>query len=289
MNMQRQLTIFSVIAALACASYPTAAQSSDKGGNGARSAAKVEQTKEATPEYRIGAGDVLRISVYQNPDLQLEARVSESGIISYPLLGNVVVGGMSTSQAEKVLTDGLKAGNFIKNPQVTILILQVRGNQANVLGQVGRPGRYPLEQAENRLTDLIATAGGIIPSGSDVITVSGDRDGKPFWIEIDINSIFERGGKGLDITIKNGDVIWVDRYPLVYIYGEVQRPGPLRLERGMTLMQVLASGGGVSARGTVNGIKVHRKDASGKVVVVEPKMDEILKNGDVVYVKESLF
>ncbi|MGS0753961.1 SLBB domain-containing protein [Roseateles sp. GG27B] len=87
----------------------------------------------------------------------------------------------------------------------------------------------------------------------------------------------------------NGDVVWVDRAPIVYIYGEVQRPGPMRLERGMTVMQSLATGGGVTQRGTVKGIRVHRKGEGGKVQIIELPMDEQLKDGDVVYVKESLF
>jgi polysaccharide export outer membrane protein len=91
------------------------------------------------------------------------------------------------------------------------------------------------------------------------------------------------------VGIQNGDVLWVDRAPMVYIYGEVQRPGPMRLERGMTLMQGLATGGGLTQRGTERGIRVHRKTPDGKIQVVQPGMDDVLVDGDVVYVKESLF
>ncbi len=80
-------------------------------------------------EYRLGAGDVIRISVYQNPDLSLETRVSEAGVISFPLLGNQRVGGISVTQAEKLLAEGLKNGNFVKNPQVTIVVLQVKATR----------------------------------------------------------------------------------------------------------------------------------------------------------------
>ncbi|MBP9064372.1 MAG: SLBB domain-containing protein, partial [Aquabacterium sp.] len=77
--------------------------------------------------------------------------------------------------------------------------------------------------------------------------------------------------------------------PLVYIYGEVQRPGPMRLERELTLMQALATGGGLTQRGTDKGIRVHRKGADGVVQVIEAKMDDRLREGDVVFVRESLF
>ena len=103
-----------------------------------------------------------------------------------------------------------------------------------------------------------------------------------------VHTALERFGR-VDVLIQNGDVLWVDRAPLVYIYGEVQRPGPMRLERGMTLMQVLAAGGGLTQRGTERGIRVHRKAADGKVQVIQAPMDAGLKDGDVVYVKESLF
>ncbi|MCV2357153.1 polysaccharide export protein EpsE [Paucibacter sp. B2R-40] len=244
----------------------------------------------ASAEYRLGAGDVMRVSVYQNPDLTLETRVSENNVVSFPLLGSIKVGGLSVTQAEQLITDGLKKGNFVKNPQVTIVVLQVKGNQASVLGQVNRPGRYPIETADMRLTDLIANAGGVLTgAGSETLVLTGKREGKPYRLEIDLPGIFAVGGGAQDVFIQHGDVVWVDRAPMVYIYGEVQRPGPMRLERGMTLMQSLATGGGITQRGTEKGIRVHRKNADGKVEIIQLPMDESLKDGDVVYVKESLF
>ncbi len=243
----------------------------------------------ASPEYRLGAGDVVRIVVYQNADLTLETRVAETGVISYPLLGNVRIGGLAVSQAEKLIADGLKNGNFVKSPQVTLILLQVKGNQASVLGQVNRPGRYPIEVADMRLTDLLANAGGVAVTGGELMVLTGTRDGRPYRVEIDLPGVFSAGGRDADVIVQNGDVLWIDRAPLIYIYGEVQRPGPMRLERGMTLIQVLASGGGLTQRGTEKGIRVHRKSADGKVVVMQATMDESLKDGDVVYVRESLF
>ncbi len=243
----------------------------------------------AAAEYRLGSGDVVRVNVYQNPDLTLETRVTEAGIVSYPLLGAIRLGGLSVTAAEKLIADGLRGGNFVKQPQVTILVLQVRGNQASVLGQVNRPGRYPIEVADMRLTDLLAMAGGAATGGSDLVIVTGTRDNQPFRLEVDLPLVFAVGGKDKDILILNGDAVWVDRQPLVYIYGEVQRAGPMRLERGMTLMQSLASGGGLTQRGTEKGIRVHRKTAEGKVQVITPGLDDKLLDGDVVYVRESLF
>lgn len=243
----------------------------------------------STPEYRLGSGDVVRITVYQNPDLTLETRVSETGVVSYPLIGQVRLGGQSISAAERAIADGLRNGNFVKQPQVTIAVLQVRGNQANVLGQVNRPGRYPLEVAEMKLTDLLAMAGGTAANGADIVVITGTRNGRPYRTEVDLPTIFASQARGEDIVIQNGDSIWVDRQPMVYIYGEVQRPGPMRLERGMTLMQALATGGGLTLRGTEKGIRVHRRDAQSRVEVVTPNMNDSMRDGDVIYVRESLF
>jgi polysaccharide export outer membrane protein len=260
------------------------------GALGVQAQAAAPAAATAAPEYRLGAGDVIRIVVYQNPDLTLETRVSESGVISFPLLGHVRVGGRTISSAERLIADGLMSGNYVKQPQVTLVLLQVKGNQASVLGQVNRPGRYPIETADMRLTDLLATAGGVASSGGDLLVLTGTRNGKPFRQEIDLPAVFSaEQNRANDVLIQNGDVLWVERAPLVYIYGEVQRPGPMRLERGMTLMQVLAAGGGLNQRGTERGIRVHRKGADGKVQVIQQAMDDGVKDGDVVYVKESLF
>ena len=243
----------------------------------------------APTEYRLGAGDVVRIAVFQNPDLTLETRITEAGVISYPLLGQVRVGGLGVTEAERRIADGLRSGNFVKNPQVTLVVLQVRGNQASVLGQVNRPGRYPIKVADMRLTDLLALAGGTAAGGADMVVVTGTRNGQPFRQEVDLPALFMVGGAAKDLFILNGDTVWVERQPLVYIYGEVQRPGPLRLEREMTLLQALATGGGLTARGTDKGIRVHRKGGGGKVQIIEPGMTDTLREGDVVFVRESLF
>jgi polysaccharide export outer membrane protein len=244
---------------------------------------------DARSDYVIGPGDVLRISVYQNPDLSLDARVSETGAISYPLLGSVPVGGLSLAAAEKSISDGLKKGNFIRQPQVGVLLMTVRGNQASVLGMVNKPGRYPIEVTGMRMSELLAQAGGVAQGGSDIVTLSGMRSGQPYKRQVDIAALFAAGSAAEDPVVLNGDTLYVDRMPTIYIYGEVQHPGPIRLEANMTLMQAVASGGGLTQRGTERGMKIPRRAADGKLVVIEPKMGDTLQLGDVIYVRESLF
>lgn len=245
--------------------------------------------RAAASDYRLGAGDLLRIAVYQNPDLSLETRVGEAGRISFPLVGSLPVGGLALPQAEARLAEALRDGGYVRQPQVTITVLQVRGHQATVMGLVNRPGRFALESTRTRLTELLAMAGGPSAGAADVVVLVGQRDGAPWRTEVDLAALFGPGGQARDHEVRHGDVLWVARQPQVYIYGEVQRPGVLRLERGMTVLQALASGGGLTPRGTERGIRVHRKAADGAIQALSAQMADTLQDGDVVHVRESLF
>jgi len=240
--------------------------------------------------YVLGAGDQIRVTVYQNPDLLVETRIPEGGVISYPLLGSVQIGGLTVSDAEKKIAKGLKDGNFLKQPQVAILVIAVKANQVSVLGQVNRPGRYPLEAGNSRLSEVLALAGGIVPGvGSDIVVVSGVRDGEPFRMEVDFPKVFASQGTEEDMQLQNGDTIWVDRAPQIYVYGEVQRPGAQVLVRDTTVLQALATAGGLTLRGTERGVRLNRRDASGQMQVLQPGLNDKLQANDIVYIKESLF
>lgn len=244
------------------------------------------QTK---PDYPLGAGDAIRVQVFQNPDLTIETRVSESGSISYPLIGAVALGGLSLAVAEQKIADALQKGGFIQKPQVNITLTQIRGNQVAVLGQVNRPGRFPLETANTRLSDMLANAGGASAGGDDVAIVIGVRNGQPFRKQIDIPSIFLAEKLQDDIALQGGDSIYVHRAPVFYIYGEAQRPGSFRIDRDMTIMQALAQGGGPTARGSQKRLRLHRKAADGSIQQLEPQLTDPVLPNDVIYVKESIF
>lgn len=247
------------------------------------------QPATAEDEYVLGAGDTLRITVFQNPDLSTEVRVSENGQIGFPLLGNVSVGGLTVSAAEKALADGLKRGNYVLAPSVTIFPTQMRGNQVSALGQFNHPGRYPLETANMRVADLVAVAGGLASTGGDTVILTGLRKDGPIRKEIPLAELVARGSAANE-PLYGGDIVFADRAPVFYIYGEVQKPGAYRLEQGMTLMQALATGGGLTLRGTERGMEVHRRDATnGGVQALRLERTATLRPDDVVVVKESLF
>ena len=239
-------------------------------------------------ELPLGTSDVLKVSVYNNPDLTVETRVSDSGFITFPLVGQVQVGGLSTAAAEKKIATLLESGGFVKRPQVNIIVSLMQSQQVSVLGQVNRPGRFPLDGART-VMDMLAMAGGVTLEGGDMVTLVHQRaDGTPKE-HVDIVNLVRDGATGRNVELVGGDIVYVERAPRFYIYGEVQRAGMFKLERGMTVLQALASGGGLTPRGTERGLRIKRRDAAGVLQVLDAKHDDLVQPDDVVFVKESLF
>ncbi|MDP8984912.1 MAG: polysaccharide export protein EpsE [Pseudomonadota bacterium] len=241
-------------------------------------------------EYRLGPGDIISISVFKSPELSVNARVSEAGTIGFPLIGTVAVRGLTLPETEKKIAGTLKDGGFVLNPQVNVLLTLAEGNMVSVLGEVNKPGRYSTDGAGGHLTGMLALAGGIVSAtGSDTVVVTGTRNGKPFRREIDVAKMAQTGTGADDIELAGGDTLYVGRAPQFYIYGQVQRPGGYRLDKGMTVMQAIAAGGGITGKGTTRGIVLHRRDANGKVKDSRAGLNEELHDQDVIDVKESMF
>ena len=249
-------------------------------------AASAQQTGS---EYRLGPGDVVRITVYNNPDLTTEAQITQQGRITFPLIGEVEIGGIEKGQAEQIIARRLGEGGFVVKPQVNVLVMGFKSQQISVLGQVNRPGKYPIEQAST-LADLLAIAGGVSQGGGDIVThISKGPDGKPVKRDIDISQALKNAEMEKNFPVSNGDIIFVPRAPLFYIYGEVQRPGAYRLEKDMTVMQALSVGGGLNVRGTQRGIRINRHADNGNVARLESKLSDVVQENDVIFVRESLF
>ena len=243
----------------------------------------------ARAAYLLGPGDLLKITVFKNADLSLDVRVSDAGSIGYPLIGAVPVNGLTLDAAEKKIAKMLQDGGFVVNPQISILLTQGFNDLVSVIGEVNKSGRYSTEQSGGHLSGMLASAGGISPVGSEVVTVTGERNGKPFRREVDIVKMSSNGNANDDIELLGGDTVFVRKQPLFYIYGQVQKPDQYPLQSGMTVMQALATGGGVTGKGTQRGIVRHRRDASGKVKEESVSLDDDVQDKDVIYVKESLF
>jgi polysaccharide export outer membrane protein len=239
-------------------------------------------------EVPLGAGDMLRVSVYGNPDLSLETRVSEAGGITFPLLGQVAVGGLTVAAAEKKIAGLLESGGYLKKAQVNIIVSLLASQQVSVLGQVNRPGRYPVD-GKRSVLDMLAMAGGISADGGDTVSLVRTRNGKTTRDTIDVIQMVRSGALDGNVEVAGSDMIYVERAPRFYIVGEVQRPGAFRVERQMTVLQALSAGGGLTPRGSNNGLRITRKDASGNPVTFEVKHSDLVQVDDVITVRESWF
>ena len=298
MDIRMQVTAAALAAMLGAFPAAVAAQQPARlsAVNAAKAATPVQPIPAASAaqpaDYRLealGMGDMIRVSVFRNPDLTTEARVSERGTIMFPLIGEISVTGLTPTQVSRQIADKLRAGRFVVDPEVTVSIAQVNSRQVAVLGNVQKPGRYPLDATTAKVTDLIALAGGIAPTGSDQITVMTTRNGRTERKEIDLAAMIRSGDLTQNLELQAGDTIYVGRAPMIYVTGEVTRAGAYRVEKDMTVMQAIALGGGITPRGTERGIRIHRKNGDGQIHRMEAKLTDPVPTDDVIFVRESLF
>jgi polysaccharide biosynthesis/export protein len=255
------------------------------------SATKANETRPLAnrSDYLLGSGDVIRFSVFQNADLSVETRIGESGTITYPLIGSVKIGGLTSAQAEALVAKRLKDGNFLQNPSVTSVVTQFRSQQVSILGNVNRPGRYPLETTGTKLSEVLAQAGGVSPNGSDTVIINSERNGQRAKIEIDVAAMFLSGDFTSDIALQAGDIVYVHRISQFYVHGQIQRPGAYPIERAMTIGQAIARSGGLTLRGKEKGLRITRSYSNAPAKTFEPKLDDLIQPDDLIFVPESVF
>lgn len=236
----------------------------------------------------VGPGDVLRVTIYGDTNQPTETRVTESGNITVPFLGEVRVLGLSSTEAEQKIARQLRDKGYMKDPQVNVLVTSMVSQQVAVLGQVAKPGRYVLD-GPRTVTDMVANAGGVTPDGGDIVTLVRTRDGVTTRQQINLWELSMGGDPSKNVVLERDDVLMVDRAQKFFIYGEVQRPGMYRLEHGMTVLQALSTGGGLTQRGTERGLKIKRRGEDGKMTEFKVTDETLLQPDDIVYVRESWF
>lgn len=243
----------------------------------------------------IVPGDVLKISVYGNPDLTTVTRVLPNGTVTFPLIGQVKVGGQAPIDAERRIAERLSNGGFVKNAAVSIFVQESSTkpvSSVTLLGQVGRSGTYSLDQesptAVTSLITLLAQAGGVTDRAADHCYLIRSENGQVRKTTVDLENLLRYGDVKSDVVLKNGDTVLVPETDVFYIYGEVQRPGRYRLERNMTVMQAVSVASGITARGNLKGISLSRPQ-SGRMVAKDSFLEDTLQPNDVVYVKTAVF
>jgi polysaccharide export outer membrane protein len=238
-----------------------------------------------TGDYLLGAGDLVRVSVFGYPDMTADVRVDDAGAIRYALVGTLEVAGHSTREVETTIAQRLTDGGYIRTPQVSVLVTEYLSQKVAVMGQVAKPGQYALTQ-RSKVLDLLAEAGGVVTGiAADTATLLRADGTKS---EISLFDLFQ-GSPEQNAVMSPGDTLYVPRAAQFYIYGEVQRPGAYRLERRMTVSQAISAGGGLTPRGTERHTSVKRRDVNGNEIVVSVRGADLLKPDDVLLVKEALF
>jgi polysaccharide export outer membrane protein len=241
----------------------------------------------------LGPGDQLEVSVFDTPELTQRVRVNSEGKISLALIGEIDVRGMAPDKLEQLITRKLVDGNFMKDPQVSVFVMEYAGQMTYVTGEVTRPGAYPLLRS-HRLQDLISVAGGLNSRASNTVTiVRGNDAAHPLQVDLSNKDAIQANPEVLP-----GDSITVNQAGIVYVLGDVNRPGGFMLDRRTTLSVVqavaLAEGTKTSAALTkailVRTTEGKRQETplNLKMIMKSQNPDLLLQTGDIVYVPGSL-
>ena len=259
-----------------------------------------EQRQTPTMGDILGPGDVLRVSIYDNPDLSQEVTIGPDGAFAYPLIGRVQAAGLPVRQLESLLTTRFADG-YLVSPQVGVTVIQHKSQQVYVMGAVSKPGPYAL-QRQTTLVEALSTAGGPTPdAGFEVILthaadqqappsgtakVSAAANGQPA-MRVSLEQLMA-GGVSQRITVQDGDVVYVPVAAFVYVTGEIQRPGRYRLEKDTTIQKAVTLAGGFTKFAATKSMTVQRM-VDGKRLDFQASPNDILQAEDVVVVRPSLF
>jgi polysaccharide export outer membrane protein len=231
--------------------------------------------QEAAPEgsdYRIGPGDVLEVTVFDNADLSRTPTVQTSGAIALPLLGEVPVAGLTVPEVKQKLT-ALLGRDYLVNPQVEVKVKEYQSQFVSVVGEVNSPGRKPL-RGQTRLIDVLIEAGGFTPraSGDIVITrLQGSFEGGASSLRLRLagGPLTAQDQVNLEVVLRDGDLVTASAKYYVTVEGEVAHPNRYPIEGDLTVTGAISLAGGLSRFGS-NDVKVRRIDPeTGKTSILE--------------------
>jgi polysaccharide export outer membrane protein len=237
------------------------------------------------PDYRLGPDDQLSVSVLQAPELNITTRVSEQGAISLPLLGAVQAAGLTALELEHAIEEQL-GRKYIKNPDVTVQVTDVRSHSVSVVGAVHRPGLLQV-RSSTTLLDVLSLAGGLAPEAGDSVMVLRKEGGVPSpAIEVKLKPLMESRDPSLNVTIYPGDVVNVRDADIVYVVGAVNKPGAyaMRGNDRLTVLRALALGEGLTPTAAKGDALVVRTGPRGDRIEIPVDLAALLKgkNRDVV-------
>jgi polysaccharide export outer membrane protein len=242
----------------------------------------------------IGAGDLLHVSVLGAPDFERDVRVSESGTMALPLVGEVSVGGRTIAAAEREVASALRNGGFFTDPQVSILVKEYATQGISVLGEVQKPGIYPL-LGSHTLFDAISAAGGTTAKAGRTVTITHRKEADRPEVAMFTND--PAGPATGNLPVFPGDTIVVSKAGIVYVVGDVKQPTAVVLENpDLTVLQAIAAAQGVNSTASLDKSKLIRKSTSGmqeisvplKRILAGKQSDIHMQPDDVLFVPQSM-
>jgi polysaccharide export outer membrane protein len=251
------------------------------------------QLTSNAPDTLISAGDLLRISVFDVKDFDIDARVSARGDVSLPLVGDVLLAGLTPDEAQAVIARRLVTGNFILEPQVSVFVKEYAAQGVSVLGEVEKPGIYPL-LGSHGLFDVLSMAGGATPKSGPTVTITHrSRPNDPVQVKlVDVGQSSNANSK-----ILPGDTVFVSKAGLVYVVGDVKNPSAVVIENDseMTVLKAIAIAGGVNPTAALNSAKLIRRTSNGpeetplslKKILAAKGTDLKLQPEDIIFVPNS--
>jgi polysaccharide export outer membrane protein len=251
----------------------------------------IAATAAADSTLRLGVGDLIDVSVYNVPELTTKTRVSGNGDVYLPLVNYVHVAGLTINEAEVVVENRLEHDGFVKSPHVQLFVDEYTSGGASVLGEVAKPGIYPV-LGEQRLFDLVSASGGFTDRAGKSITVT-HRGQAPLTVPISRNL---EDHPDSNIPVYAGDTISVRRADVIYVVGDVARPSGFLMEGGhLSVLQAIALAGGTNSTAKLNGARIIHKSASGLTEtpvqlkkLLQAKTDDIpMSANDILFVPTS--
>jgi polysaccharide export outer membrane protein len=269
--------------------------------------AAAPQAPAAEADYQIGPSDIVRVTVFGHEDLTQTVLVQPDGTFNYPLVGRVKASDMTPAELEKKIGILLSRG-FIRNPQVTVVVQEFRSKVVYVVGEVGRPGPYPLSGPTSVL-ELLAKAGGSASAGSEVVIVrppTGSAVTGPLLptdvpegegaapdapkaevFRVAMGAI-QAGELDKNLALQPNDTVFVPPAAKVFVTGEVRSPGAYPWFPGMTARQLMSLAGGLTPDGSDGRLKIVRTE-EGRAREDKIKLDEAVKPGETLVVRRRLF
>ena len=238
-------------------------------------------------DYVVGPGDVLRITVFEHDNMGTTGRITENGFIIMPLLGPVKVGGLTVPEVSVKLST-LLADGYLVNPMVNVFVEEFRSKTAVVLGHVNTPGLIELS-GPTTLLQLLSKAGGLKEGSGDTATIKRKSSGEKEVILIDLISLFEGGVLANNVSIQDGDTIFVSKGGMCYVTGEVESPGAYPCKDEPTVLKLIALAGGFTGKAAKSSVNIVRVVDGERNIIKNVDLQKPLLPDDVIVVPEGFW